>query len=454
MSSPLEPQLQGGSVYQPGRLAYAARPFIGLAVLALGGIGVLFLLSDVPMLAILVADIMISLYLVKLFPYRLSYLFLIHPLAILAISQWYGKDYLYGGDGESYYDVYNMVMNPPKLDFDLSYFMYIYGGDLLKVFKTVSLGVFPSFLIADFFFSMPTQEVYYLSQSMVHGFLCALGSAIALNWRIMEDKTLLVIMLFAAVSPTFFETGGAPSRHYVTFFAVLLLYFSHSAILQKVTVDRVIGLLIALGLIIISKPAYLLTYILVVGLTLFDKESHISQAKKLGYLSTISAAMIYLLAGWIADAKEGYSEWSTSGGPSFGALVRVPVLGWIVKYVYALLSPFPWLDPSIHLDTVYMANELLFVMHIFSAVAGLYLFMVMVLRWKALLSSRTDIRRSVFYGLIMSSSILGGAIGFHGYLSIFFPFLSPMILDPRLRVSIIYPILFIVTLEGFVDLVK
>lgn len=54
------------------------------------------------------------------------------------------------------------------------------------------------------------------------------------------------------------------------------------------------------------------------------------------------------------------------------------------------------------------------------------------------------------YGAIMSLSILKGSTGFHGYLSIYFPLLAPLLAFRRFQINPLLPIGFVVFLETIV----
>jgi hypothetical protein len=89
-------------------------------------------------------------------------------------------------------------------------------------------------------------------------------------------------------------------------------------------------------------------------------------------------------------------------------------------------------------------------MHVLSTLTGLYLFFIVILKWRAILSSDIKLKQLVAFTLIMSLSILKGSTGFHGYLSIYFPMLAPLFTIKQLQINPMLPIYFVIILEVFV----
>jgi len=148
-----------------------------------------------------------------------------------------------------------------------------------------------------------------------------------------------------------------------------------------------------------------------------------------------------------------YEEVSKQGAATFSRFTEIPIIGWIVKYVYALLSPFPWYYSPTYIGN-YAGNWFLFFMHTISALTGLYLFFVVILKWRAILSADNQLKQVVAFALIMSLSILKGATGYHGYLSIYFIMLAPLLTIKQLQINPMLPIAFVVIMEAFVVLVR
>jgi hypothetical protein len=162
--------------------------------------------------------------------------------------------------------------------------------------------------------------------------------------------------------------------------------------------------------------------------------------------------IVFVSAGnFLSESILSYEEVSKQGAASFGRFTEIPIIGFIVKYVYALLSPFPWSSSPKYID-IYAGNWFLFFMHTLSALTGLYLFFVVILKWRAILASENQLKQVVAFALIMSLSILKGATGHHGYLSIYFIMLAPLLTIKQLKINPMLPIAFVVIMEAFIVL--
>jgi hypothetical protein len=105
----------------------------------------------------------------------------------------------------------------------------------------------------------------------------------------------------------------------------------------------------------------------------------------------------------------------------------------------ALFSPFPWYSFKLHYN-IYGGNILLFGCHILSSLTGVYFFSRLLLSWKKILFHRNESTNLIIFGSVMSISIILGHTGFHGYLSIFFPFFVPFLLDKKNNLSFLFPL--------------
>ncbi len=171
----------------------------------------------------------------------------------------------------------------------------------------------------------------------------------------------------------------------------------------------------------------------------------------IGAIGAIGAS--FILSDSLEATIIAYEQIAESGAATFGGLVQWPVIGWVVKYVYAILAPFPWSEAPLFIDWNYGGNTLLFLMHVLSALSGLYLFLVMIIKYRLIIDSDVGLKKMIIYGLIMSLSILKGSTGFHTYLLIYFPFLAPLFgikqfrINPMLLIGIISILEFILILK-------
>lgn len=423
---------------------------VKLIILSALGLAVLYTLADAPYVAVLAIDILFCTHLASLFKTKYKYIFFLHPLILFISSQLFTAPFLQAGDGEAYGGVVASYLNTQDLTFDVSGLLSIYN--LLDFFKYASFGVVPTYAVPEFFFINPDDAVYYVWQGTFHAFLCALVVTLARTWRVLDGKYLFSMALFAVVSPSFFDLGGAPTRHVVTFFGVFLLFITHLAVVQKLTVTRAIWFAVAVVMVLISKAPLLAPYMIFVAIDLFFIK-RIKLNAKAALLIGVLVLGVLLIGAYLYETTLAYEETSKGGAATLSGLTQLPLIGWVVKYVYALLAPFPWSKASLFIATIYAGNGLIFFMHTLSALVGLYLFLVVILKWRAVLASDTELKQMVAYGLIMSLSILKGSTGFHTYLLIYFPMFAPLLVIRRFRINPLIPIVFVVFLEMIVVVV-
>lgn len=397
-------------------------------------------LTDLPRVSIFAVDLFFSLYLSSIFGQKVRYIFLLHPFILVISSQFFTVPFLQLGDGPDYRVVVDQYIGPAGLDGIFESF------SMLNAFKYMSLGVAPTFAIPDYLYVSSESDVYYIWQGCFHVILVAACVTLSKAWRVIQDDHLLSIALFAVVSPSFFDLGVAPTRHIVTFIAVFLFYISFVALNQRFSIYRLTGLLVAVALIIISKFPLIIPIIIFCVYYSFFEQGHVSIFKKLLVVLALIGAIGLGYGEFLAKIIE-YSEISSTGAATFSGLVSIPVLGMFFKYLYALLAPFPWQHARSYIETIYGGNEFLFVMHMLSSLSGIYFFLRLVLYGKPLLLNYPEIRPLIIFGLIMSTSIIFGATGFHTYLLIYFPFFAPLLTCKRYRLSFMSPFVFVIFVE-------
>lgn len=324
----------------------------------------------------------------------------------------------------------------------------MFRGDLLTIFKTVGFGVIPTYLVPDQISDNLNHLDYYYWQSTLHIILLSIATCLARSWKSVSSENLNIIIIYSAVGPSFFDLGIAPTRHFVTFFSILLFFISFMALIKSITTPKVITLGIAILLILISKAVLMAPVILFIVIFFALKRSEGKRSTAvIGMASAIAGAVVlgpYLLrkfqdyAGGVAVGETG----------SMGYLVTIPIAGQILKLLFALLSPFPWYKANYFVDFGYGGNWPLFLMHIGSALIGLHLFISIATKWSQIYKgSDLELRNTVIFGLIMSASILGGATGFHTYILIYFPYLMLILKDQKYQTSPYVAILVVAALN-------
>lgn len=406
-----------------------------------GGL-VLISLTDLPLFSMFLVDLIFSLYLCSIFSQKTRLLFLLHPFVMLLSNQFYEVSFLELGDGDAYRVVVEQYIDNPAL---IASVFESFG--MIGAFKFLSLGILPVYAIPKYLYVAPESGVYYLWQGVFHVTLVALCVTLAKAWKVFRLDYLLAISLFAAVSPTFYKVGIAPTRHIVTFAAVFLFYISFVALFQRFSIGRLAGVLAAVALVAISKFPLFIPIIIFGGYyTIFERKGGGTLKKFIFFIILIAAALIGF-DEFFSKVVE-YQENSSSGAATFSGLVNIPLIGMFFKYLYALLAPFPWHEAPLFVETLFGGNYFLFFMSMLSSLTGIYFFARLIRYWKPLVKHYSDIRPPIVFGLIMSSSILFGSTGFQMYLMIYYPFFAPLFLIQSYRLSFWFPVFFVAVVEA------
>jgi hypothetical protein len=397
-----------------------------------------------PKTAVLIADMLACLYLSTLFTGRTRWAFLLHPLVLGICSNFFETPFLQGGDGQGYIAAIGTYLDPSETSLNLSRLRTDAG--VFSLLKEASFGILPILVLPRLLFDSPTDEVFYLWQGCFHVLLTAFALTSARIWDIPSKRYLLSIGLLTVIGPSFFDLGIAPTRHVVTSFALLLLYLSCAALIARVTLGRLLVLFLGIGTLLISKAQLLIPFLIfcVAAASVLKENRHNLKAISLLTLSVVSLLM-FSSAFW--EQFQVFQEISQVGVGTFGGLTQAPLVGIAVKYLFAILAPFPWSKATEFINTLYGGNMPLFVCHIASSFTGLYIATSLILRRREIIDAEPELRLMFLYGGVMSLSILRGATGFHTYLLVYFPFFAPLFTQRRFRVSWLLPIAVVLMLE-------
>ena len=432
------PRLHRTNVHAKLVITYMAFKFL---IVCLISYLVLISLTTLPHFSIFVVDLLFCSYLCSIFSPKIRYLFLIHPIILLLSSMFYNVPFLQLGDGEAYQIVVDQYSESSGL-------LAVFGSfQLLDAFKYMSLGVAPVYLVPTYLYETPVSSVYYLWQGLYFVILIAICVTLAKSFSVIRNDYLLMIALFAVVSPSFYDLGAAPTRHTVTFISIFLFYVSFVALYKKFSVYRLTVLLTSVALVVISKFNLMIPIIIFSFYYSLYEKRNVSNLKKFLIVIVIFSLIGFGFNVFLSNLME-YSENSTTGAASFSGLVSIPIFGIFFKYLYALLSPFPWQNATTYIETTYGGNEFLFFMHMLSSLSGVYFFARLLLYGKPILVENPEIRPMIVFGIIMSFSILFGSTGFHVYLLIYFPFFSPLLLIKRYQLNFLFPIVFVMMVEA------
>jgi hypothetical protein len=399
----------------------------------------LLILKAYPIVSLLSAELVLLFYMAIRLKGKTSFIILIFPLIVYFLSCNYALPYTELGDAFGYFPSAdyvwdNYVVGNGSLT-DLFEKGWVYFGFYFHHF-----GAWPSIWLTEhFFLENASSSVYYLSQTYYLLILLYTLLYFSDRWNVFSEKVQKSIFIFIILSPTFFELGVAVTRHYFTFFSVFLYYLAFDGLLKKFTFEKFIALIFSIIFLLIGKPAYLLAITLYSGLILYSRFTKLQRLISFFIVSSVSIILI----PFVFDVFIRYGKLLMEGSSSlsFPVFLIVPL-----KYILAIFSPFPWYKFDYHFF-VYGGNIYFFIGHILSSIFGLWVLFRLVLYLKSILSISPEIKSVTIYGIIMSSTVIFGATGFHGYLSVFFPFFAPLVLIKRFNISLLVPITLAITLN-------
>jgi len=426
----------------PERTVYIAVSYVVAVAVASGFIGNM---PNNPYVALCLAEALFILFLFFQFKSNFRLLFLLHLPLVLILSQSFERPFLNLGDGPAYAAVTRQYLNTAAGHVDISAVMR--SHDILYTFKYLSLGVSPIFYVPEHYFRQLDAPVYYIWQNLFHLGLVSGVVALARIWRAVSEKSLLAMALFAAVGPSFFELGATPTRHVVTFFGVFLFFISYTATARRFRLSSALGLLAAGLVLAVSRFPLIAPALAFIVLDQLLNAGRKLSPQRLAIIAAVVIASL-LLGSTLLEKYVAYGLISRKGADTFGFMATTPVVGPIVKVIYAILSPFPWSKASFFVDNTYGGNWFIFYFHVLSALFGLYAFMALALRARRFSALPIDVRQGVMYALLMSASVMQGATGFHTYILLYFPFLAPLVRFREFRISPLFPLLFV----GFLEL--
>lgn len=349
----------------------------------------------------------------------------IYPILVFIASNFFDFDFLSLGDGISYYREYKKYYLNDSLAIQIDGL-----NGLLDYLKVVNLGIAPLYYIINGIIDSQESEVYFSLQGTYYLSLMYIAILLTYTGKNQYSQVFKIVSTSCIFLPFIFELLSAPTRHVVTLVAGFLIYFSYKNIIANLNFYNMFVLSIALSLLLISKAVLIPLFIIFVVFDLYFYQ----KASKNNILIILLLAFllpIFLNFELLTNYLTKYINISETGASTFSSLTNIWIIGWVIKYIYAILSPFPWITDAYALDLIYGGNIILYINHIFSSLLVLYVFICVIFEFKYIYIKNKEVSNSILYGLIMSSSVLFGATGFNIYLIIWVPFLFPVVLYLR-----------------------
>lgn len=429
-------------------------------------IGIVWSASQLrPFLTFFLLDILLSVYLFSLFRGWLRSLFLIHPFVVYLLGLGFQVPFTEIGTGWTYLATFDQLIGEHSLAVDEAVWQdKIFRTDIGHFgFSGVYVGVLPVLLFPKFLFvDAPDITVYY--SLALWTLLCtAIAVNVAIVCRVFRSNVLLIIALYITISPTFFEINSVLHRYTLLVLGLFLFLTAYLGLTRSKIGIRTLPLVILMGISIflvgISKAPLFLSLGLFVILDLWvrDKLPIVSATwVRLEKSSRFIVLVVLLLLVQVLSREivpEVYVMVMSQRGGQYQTVANLPLIGLVLRVVYATLSPFPWINFSQTLH-LYGGNNWLLWMHILSALLAVWIILSILFRGRWILQGADDIRTSVVFGVAIMASLAYAAVGYHVYLAPALPFLSSLFHERVNRISLLYPIGFCVIMELIAQLAR
>ena len=126
-------------------------------------------------------------------------------------------------------------------------------------------------------------------------------------------------------------------------------------------------------------------------------------------------------------------------------LSNIPLIGLLLRLVYAVLSPFPWINYNQW--EIYGYNKMFLMVHILSTLLVSWIILSLFIRMRRILRGPDDIRTCVMLGIALMGSLAFAGIGWHVYLAPAMPFLAVLLHERGNRIAYLYPFTFVIVME-------
>lgn len=415
---------------------------MGLAILAVIQSSIFL----TPTQTFILIDFVLSIYLFSAFTGSLRYLFLIHPVFLLFSSYGFQIPYSEIGVGFTYVNTFEMLINPETLTLDERAYEFYQDKTTVFGFRTVYFGIIPIMWLPSYLYNEVPDITFYYSMGVFNLLYISFVVFVSQFFKVLKSENLLIIALFATVSPTFFDAGTTLHRYGLLVCGLLVFLISYLGLFKKNYASfSMIGLLITLviGLLMVgySKPQLFYVFMLFSFIDLLV-------SKRLGLMSKIFHAidnrlflvLLVLALQLFAEIiiPEPHLSEAINYGGRFAFISDVPILGFIVRLIYAVLSPFPWIGFSQW--HIYGGNYIFLPIHILSAFISAWLVLSFFLRFNEVFRSDYQDRTILIFGFCLLLSLMFSGIGYHVYLIPALPFLAIILIKKSLRISAVFPV--------------
>lgn len=355
----------------------------------------------------------------KLLKYsKWSLLIIIYPLVKFIYYGTYSDSWYLAGDFQAYLRLLKSAFSDSMINFQN---IFIINATYEKFYFLTIINMFIPMKIFNINLMSEQSFIYLYFNDLIN---LVMISIIVIAYKDMvKGRYILYITLFLLYSPSYLAQTIYPDRHIFTVFALLLFtkgFFEFNKgnkyNFYLITSIIIIGinkfpLLFSISLYIlivyyINNKQYRLNIIILLILlfifTVFFDNTLIKYFIGVGSNTTGLAAQL-----------------SSLFGPVY-FVIMAPI-----KYIYAILSPFPWYKYDNVLINVGGSYLGLFITY-FNSVIALSLFLSLFKYFKEIKNNEFLFKYFILFGIIMSFTIIPAHIGHYAYLALYFILFLPI----------------------------
>ena len=386
-------------------------------------------------------------YLSLLLKSKYSYLLLIHPLFLLSTFWGFEIPFTEIGVGFSFVGKFEMFFESDTAA-GSELVGSLFGGNIFQTYNNYYLTSIPIIAIKALFQSFPDIG-FYIWQNIFHLFSITIAGIHLFSYKSLNKNVVLIILLSFIISPSFLEINSTLHRYSLMFTGLLISFNSINYFQSKAEIRNkflfISSFIFAVVLILISKPALIMSLMVYIGIILLKKfKIKLSLfAFLLLFILVTDAFGLGLLNNF--EVLSRYGEANRTGGSSFSFLALLFGVGFFFRVLYAALSPFPWIDFSQGLN-LYGNNDAFLFIHIFSAITALYLLLSFFFNINKFSIDKLN-SNPIIFGFALLLPLRFSSIGFHVYLVPALPFLAPLLLNKDYRIPLMPVLFFVFALE-------
>lgn len=408
----------------------------------------ILLINRVDALIILfIWEILLLSKLISVLKSRYAYLLFIHPLFIFVNLQAFQIPFTEIGVGFSFIGKFDMFFDSENGGGNET-MLALLSGNIFETYSDLYLSSLPIVAIKVIFEKFPDIG-YFVWLNVFHLFCITIAAVNLFAYRSLTKNAAVIIVLCFLIAPSFLEINSTLHRYSLLFTGITISFNSinylYSEVKDKKTVFFYISFVFSIILILISKPALIISPIIFWGILFLNKRK--IQVDLLFFIIIFIIITDLFGSGLLNQfgSFSRYSEVNKTGGNSFSFLALLFGVGFFFRLLYAALSPFPWIGFSQSMD-LYGGNNIFLFIHIFSAITSLFLLLSFFINIKRFKVNKLD-SNSIIFGFALLLPLRFSSIGFHVYLVPALPFLSPILLHKQYRIPAIFVLLLILIME-------